>query len=90
MIKTPEYTEALNNLTSNMYDTSNMDISTENDVYKEPVTGPEDYGFSDSFMAGFRQYSPAPAVKRLIENIDFEDDPSYEPLNDDQIPEGYE
>tara|TARA_R110000782_G_scaffold81734_3_gene161276 strand:+ start:3562 stop:6669 length:3108 start_codon:yes stop_codon:yes gene_type:complete len=90
MIKTPLYQKSLQQINDSMYDTSDMNIASPTDVYKAPIEASPEYGFADSFKAGFRQYSPVPAISRLIDNIDFEDDPSYEPLKDDQIPEGYE
>ncbi|MEK9516420.1 MAG: hypothetical protein VWZ97_00210, partial [Flavobacteriaceae bacterium] len=65
-------------------------IATYNDVYKSPLVAPEEFSFGESVGAGFRQYTGAMALSRLIENIDFEDDPSYDPLKDPQVPKGYE
>ena len=65
-------------------------IATYNDVYKSPLVAPEEYSFGESFMAGFRQYAPAQSIMRLIENTGFNDDETYDPLKDDQIPKGYE
>ena len=89
MIKTPEYTQAINDITNNSFDTSNMAIAQPSDVYKEPNDALE-YTFLDSVGAGFRQYTGIPSLGRLIENLDFEDDDNYDPLKDDNIPEGYE
>jgi hypothetical protein len=90
MIKTPLYQKAIDRININTYDTSNMNIVSESDVYKEPLAPPPEYSFSESFKAGFRQYSPVPSLSRMVENLDFEDDPTYDPLKDSQIPEGYE
>lgn len=90
MIKTPLYQNSIKQINENMYDTRDMNIATATDVYKEPITPNEEYGFSESFKAGFRQYSPIPSLVRMIDNIDFDDDPGYDPLKDEQIPEGYE
>ena len=65
-------------------------VATYNDVYKSPLVAPEDFSFGESFGAGFRQYAPAQAIMRMIENSDFVDDPSYDPIKDTQIPKGYE
>ena len=65
-------------------------VATYNDVYKSPLVAPEDFSFGESFGAGFRQYAPAQAIMRMIENSDFVDDPSYDPMKDTQIPKGYE
>ena len=91
MIKTPLYRQSMNSIFSNMQNNMNfVEQASDSDVYKSPVTAPEEYSFGESFEAGFRQYSPAPSIMRMIENFDFEDDPSYDPLADEQIPEGYE
>ena len=90
MIKSPEYTSAINRINNAWYDTSQMTIASPYDVYKSPTIPPEEYGFGASFEAGFNQYSPFPSIMRMMENLDFQDDPSYDPLADDQIPEGYE
>ena len=90
MIKTSQYTNALQQVNESIYDSSKMDIATETDVYKPPIEAPPEYGFSESFKAGFRQYSPVPSIIRMIENIGFEDNPSYDPLKDENIPKGYE
>ena len=67
-----------------------VEIATYNDVYKDPLVAPQDYSFGESFRAGFRQYAPAQSLMRMIENLDFKDDPSYDPMKDTQIPKGYE
>lgn len=90
MIKTPEYTAIVDKLNQNLQNEDSSPIATFNDVYKSPFVAPEEYGFGDSFFAGMRQYAPFQALSRLIENTDFEDDPSYDPLADTQIPKGYE
>lgn len=90
MIKTPEYTAIVDKLNQNLQNEDSSPIATFNDVYKSPFVAPEEYGFGDSFFAGMRQYAPFQALFRLIENTDFEDDPSYDPLADTQIPKGYE
>jgi len=90
MIRTPEYTGIVQQLNQNLAEEQSSPISTFNDVYKSPYVAPEEYSFSESVGAGFRQYTGFQALSRLIENTDFEDDPSYDPLQDPQVPEGYE
>jgi hypothetical protein len=65
------------------------DIARANDVYRSPLVAPEEYTFGESFKAGMRQYAPGQAIMRLFENLEFQDDPSYDPLKDERIPEGY-
>lgn len=89
MIETPQYTVIKNSILSDYDNMEAPDIATANDVYKSPLVAPEEYTFGESFEAGFRQYAPAQAIMRLFENLDFQDDPSYDPLKDEQIPEGY-
>jgi hypothetical protein len=90
MIRTPEYTGIVQQLNQNLVEEQSSPISTFNDVYKSPYVAPEEYSFSESVGAGFRQYTGFQALSRLIENTDFEDDPSYDPMQDPQVPEGYE
>ena len=90
MIKTTAYTNSLKQVNESMYNANDMEIASSTDVYKSPVMAPEEYNFSESFKAGFRQYSPIPSIMRMIENTGFEDNPSYDPLKDEQIPKGYE
>ena len=90
MIKTPLYQNSMRQINETMYNTQNMYMASPKDVYKEPLAPNEVYSFSESFKAGFRQYSPIPSIVRMIENTEFDDDPSYDPLKDKQVPEGYE
>jgi len=91
MIKTPLYRQSMNSIYTNIQNNMNfVEEALDSDVYKSPVTGPEEYSFRESFDAGYRQYSPFEAISRMIDNFEFEDDPSYDPLADEQIPEGYE
>ena len=90
MIKTPAYQDSMRKINESMYNTQNMYTASPEDVYKEPLAPNEEYSFSESFKAGFRQYSPIPSIARMIENTEFDDDPTYDPLRDKQIPEGYE
>lgn len=91
MIKTPLYRQSMNSIYTNIQNNMNfVEEALDSDVYKSPVTGPEEYSFRESFDAGYRQYSPFEAISRMIDNFEFEDDASYDPLADEQIPEGYE
>lgn len=64
------------------------DVSND-DMYKEGHAQ-QTYGFTESFHAGVRQFSPVGAINRAIQNTNFVDDPLYDPMKDQQIPEGYE
>ena len=90
MIKSQSEIEQIQSLNQNFNSAPNPDIATYNDVYKSPLVAPEEYTFRESFEAGFRQYAPAQSIMRLIENLGFNDDASYDPLKDEQVPEGYE
>ena len=90
MIKTPEYRSALNELSQNMYKTSDVEIPTFEQVDAGPIAPPEEYSFKESFHAGYRQLSPVPSIVRLLENSEYEDDPNYDPMKDSQVPQGFE
>ena len=64
------------------------DVSSD-DLFKEGHAQ-QTYGFTESFYAGINILSPINAIGRLIENTNFIDDVTYDPMEDEQIPEGYE
>ena len=64
------------------------DVSSD-DLFKEGHAQ-QTYGFTESFYAGINTLSPINAIGRLIENTNFIDDVTYDPMEDEQIPEGYE
>jgi len=89
MIETPQYTKIKQSILSEFANMEAPEIARANDVYRSPLVAPEEYTFGESFKAGMRQYAPGQAIMRLFENLEFQDDPSYDPLKDERIPEGY-
>ncbi len=89
MIETPQYNAIKQRILEEYQSLETPDLAYANDVYRSPLVAPEEYTFGEAFSAGMRQYAPGQAILRLFENIEFQDDPSYDPLKDERIPEGY-
>ena len=78
--------QSLHDEISRLYTQDAPNVISRSDLYRD------DYlAFTDDqtqiWEAAFRQYNFAPSLNRFFHDMGFEDDPNYEPMSDNRIPE---